>query len=191
MNATIDTKDKLTESDEDRFTATLSFSVQGWLFPESKSCIEGIILDIGTSVIAENDLETRTLDAYGLEMDSPFRPLADQYIQEYDRPYLNPREFANAHPRILKGFLVKNHGGKDFFFRLTKQNTKKASGRIKLNGYNFKDCRVLFRPKDSYEGKMTPVSLDYKESELFKKPGTTEAKNPKVRGYEIPSTVID
>lgn len=78
MNLQLETHEKLTQEDEERYTATMNFSVQGWLFTNQKSCVEGIILDIGTSVIAENDLEARIIvpDGEPASM-SPFAPLAD------------------------------------------------------------------------------------------------------------------
>lgn len=189
MNTSIDMKEKLTETDEDKHTATLQFSVQGWLFPENKSCVDGIILDIGSSVVAESDLEIRTFDEGGFIETKSYVPLVDQYINEYQKPYRNPREYANAHPRILKAHVVKIHGQNPYYFRLNKSNRDKlgTQGNIRINGYNMLDAKVLLVPKgEEYTGSLEKVKLDYKQSELFREKDTLNVKDAMVAGYDVP-----
>lgn len=191
MNLNIEQHDKLTETDEDRYAGTMSFEIQGWLFSNAKSCVEGIILDIGTSVIAESDVDARILTPEGEPASmSPFRPLVDQYVKEYKRGYGNPREYANAHPRITHCFIRQRRGGADFNFSLNERNRKtlsKTNGNLLvLKGYNMENANALFIPVG---GGVQPageeLKLDYRESELFPKEGTTEKKPHILRGYAL------
>lgn len=77
LGLSLDVKEQLTESDEDRASATMNFSIQGWLFPQFKKCVEGVVLDIGTSVTAQSDLDTRVTFENGLNGMWAYRPLVD------------------------------------------------------------------------------------------------------------------
>lgn len=187
MNLQMETHEKLTQEDEEHYSATMNFNIQGWLFTNSKSCVEGIILDIGTSVIAENDVDARIVVPEGENASmSPFAPLVDKYIAEYKRPYHNPREFANAHPRITHCFVQRMHGGKAFNFpiRVTGGDLKGETTLV-FKGYNFKEAEVMLIPPKGVIPQGEAVKLDYKESELFKIPGTTTTKPAKVKGWPL------
>lgn len=115
--------------------------------------------------------------------------MVDQYIEKYQKRYNNPREYANAHPRVLKAHIMREHAKKDYYFRLDDKRGKQlgSTSKIRINGYNFNEAKVLLIPKGKeYEGELERVKLDYKESELFRKANTIEKKNSKVQGYMLP-----
>jgi hypothetical protein len=55
----IDSKETLKESDEDRFTGKMNFTIQGWIFHNHRQCQGRPILDIGTTSLVTNELENR------------------------------------------------------------------------------------------------------------------------------------
>lgn len=189
MNLSMDVQEKRNETDEDRYTATLNFTVEGWLFSGYKSCTEGIILDIGTSVIAENDVAARTWNEDGLESAYPFAPIVDKYIETYERSYDNPREFANAHPRILFGKLLRGYGTGKYYFSLIQDRktiTLGETAQLVFNGYNLKNAKAMYTVSDKrYKNPDKLVTCDYGESELFKHDKTTEKKNRKITGFDV------
>lgn len=78
---------------------------------------------------------------------------------------------------------MREHAKKDYYFRLDDKRGKQlgSTSKIRINGYNFNEAKVLLIPKGKeYEGELERVKLDYKESELFRKANTIEKKNSKV-----------
>jgi hypothetical protein len=113
FNMQMDLKDKLQESEEDRYTGKMNFDIQGWMFqfPRGKeNTIAPPILDIGTTSLVSNELENR-IDGL-IDHAAPL-------ISKHGSTYKNPREWATSHIRILKGFTTVHHNDKDFHFRIS------------------------------------------------------------------------
>ena len=147
FNISFDNREKLTENDEDRYIGTMNFDVQGWLFPSQRQCKGSPILDIGTSVLVSNELENR-IDG----LIDKANPLVSKWIKQNGQIYKNPRQFANAHVRILKCFKTS----KNFNFRLTKNNNSFNLGKkqfLTFDGYNLSKAKALFVPKEKVKMK--------------------------------------
>lgn len=188
FNASFDIKEQLNESDVEEYKATMSFKITGWLFPNKMTCMSGIIYDIGTSDIISAELANRI---HGLEIDS-YQPLVSgaRKAGEIDK-YDNPREWNNAHPRIVNVFQTIKVGNKSinqlldnarvFPFTLTEDRY------IVLDGYNFEHAEVLFVPKD-FSGIVTnrpKKSFDYGKATLFPLRGKIEGKHSIIEGYSM------
>lgn len=99
-------------------------------------------MDIGTTVIPLYSPEERIIkDENDYNTEGVNNPLVDVYEKETGQPYLNKREFAHAHPVILKGYVNKKLGKNDYYFSLrggddetVKVNRQKHT--LRLNGYN-------------------------------------------------------
>ena len=162
FNLDIESKETLKEEDEDRFIGKMKFNIQGWLFPNHRECQRGTIYDIGTTELVTNELENR-LDGLIDE--------AAPLTSTFGSMYKNPRQFATAHPRILKGFVTVNYSNKDFYFRIQENNydsfnlkgqipdynnngkPKDREYYITFDGYNLKDVNAFFVPKDKCTAK--------------------------------------
>ena len=98
----LDVRTESKSSDEDKFTGKLGFTIDGWLFPKMNGCAHGIIFDIGTTVVPNEDTLSRIYDEISL-----FRPLVHTVMEtkEWSR-YNNPRQFATAHPTITSVFKI-------------------------------------------------------------------------------------
>ena len=178
FNLSLEDKGQLTEDTEDRYVGTMEFKVQGWIFPTHLSCDGPPILDIASSIIVTDELYTRMIDV-------PF-------VTKYQEPYLNPREFANAHIRILSSY-IKTGANDGVQIRLKNDssykniNIKKGTKYITFDGYNLSNAKAIFVPKSDYKGDLPKFTLEYdKEPSLWPKIGTTENKYPYIKGYELP-----
>lgn len=187
MNISLDARDKVTEADEDKFTGSMNFSVQGWLFPENKACEGGIILDIGSTVMPSVDVQQRI---EGLNAETLERELVDVYEKEMGEPYLNKREFANARPRILKGSVVKKLGKAQYYFSIKNSEGEvrmsKGKHKLHLNGYNFNEETevMVLCPKNK---RLTQEyrTVNFKDSYLWHPQGTLDKKKNTIAGYIV------
>ena len=184
FNVSFDNREKLTETEEDRYVGTMNFSVQGWLFPTQRECQGNPILDIGTSVLVSNELENR-IDGL-INKDNP---LVSEWMKDGQPLYKNPREFANAHVRILKGFVTT----KGFNFRIWKNNNDESFTKfnlskkhhITLDGYNLINTKVLFVPKDKHTiKKLTTYQYDEK-GKIWPIIGEVNPKSKSIKGLEL------
>ena len=180
FNLSLEDKAQITENDEDRYVGTMNFKVQGWIFPTHLSCDGPPILDIASSIIVSDELYSRMIDV-------PF-------VTKYEGNYLNPREFANAHIRILSAYL-KTGQNDGIQIRLKNEsdykniNIKKGTKYITFDGYNLSNAKAIFVPKNSYKGDLTKFTLEYDSTpKIWPKIGTQEAKYPYIEGYELPIT---
>lgn len=179
FNISFDNREKLTENDEDRYVGTMNFTVQGWLFPTQRACIYPPILDIGTSVLVPNELENR-IDG----LIDKANPLVSEWMRSGKGVYGNPREFANAHVRILKGFSTVN----GIHFRMLKDRFEKFNLKKKnvltLDGYNFNKAKVLFVPKDRTRIHLEKFTFD-ERSKIWPVIGDDTSKTNMIKGIEI------
>lgn len=177
FNLSLDDKTQITENDEDRYVGTMNFTVQGWIFPTHLSCAGAPILDIASSIIVTDELYNRMIDV----------PL----LSHYDKPYLNPRELANGHIRILSAY-IKNPDYSTNFKLRNDNNYRKTCIRngtklITFDGYNLSKAKAIFVPKYKYKGNLPKFELDYdKDYDLWPKIGTLDSKRATIKGYELP-----
>lgn len=179
----IDSKETLKESDEDRFTGKMNFTIQGWIFHNHRQCQGRPILDIGTTSLVTNELENR--------MDGLIDEAAP-LTSVYGSVYKNPRQFATSHVRILKAYTTINigNGNKEYFFRITqndynefKLNTDR-NYVITFDGYNFANAEAMLVPKNKHKLKLT--SFDFNEnSKVNPKIGESQAKKQSIKGYPL------
>lgn len=197
FNMQMQLKDKLQESEEDRYTGKMNFDIQGWMFqfPRGKeNSIAPPILDIGTTSLVSNELENR-IDGL-IDHSAPL-------ISHYGSTYKNPREWATSHIRILKGFTTVHHNDKDFHFRITdkdynefrlnstltdystgNQKNKKRVYTITLDGYNFDNAEILFVPKEKHKLKLSTVKFDQFEK-IHPQIGQAKPKPSSVQGIPL------
>lgn len=197
FNISMDFKDKLQESEEDRYTGVMNFNIQGWMFHNHRQCQGPTILDIGTSSLVTNELENR-IDGL-IDHAAPL-------ISKYGSTYKNPREWATSHIRILKGFTTINHQSQNLYFRITdkdyndynlqgsitdftnpNENTVKKKDReyfITLDGYNFDNAQVLMYLKDKTNIKQETYSFD-SLSKIQPKIGQKNPKPSTIKGVPL------
>lgn len=185
--------DQLKESDEDKFNASLTFKVEGYLFDSKKSDLSGIIIDIGTSYITTNELKSRI--EYDINM-----PLVSEFIKnEKGNEYDSCKEIANAHPRILTCWLSTKINSNSLYFYATQdrlKNIKKSN--ILLDGYNFSNVKCMIVPLNEISEKIIKSNkniekkkIEYDENaNLFPKRGTITKKNNVIEGYVIPIEIL-
>lgn len=179
----IDSKETLKESDEDRFTGKMNFTIQGWIFHNHRQCQGRPILDIGTTSLVTNELEKR-MD--GLINESA--PLTSVYGEVYK----NPRQFATSHVRILKAYTTINigNGNKEYFFRIGQNDYnefKLNSDRsyvITFDGYNFANAEAMLVPKNKHKLKLTYFEFN-ENSKVNPKIGEDKAKKQTIKGYPL------
>lgn len=195
LNIDIDSKETLKETDEDRFTGTMTFNIQGWIFHNPRECQGSPILDIGSTQLVTNELENR-IDG----LITHAAPLTS----EWGSVYKNPRQYATSHVRILKAFvtpiinnktyhfLISNSNYNDF--NLTAKNQNPITGNfeyrnyyITFDGYNLSKAQAFFVPKDQFNGELT--SFQYQGiSKVNPKIGESQSKPKTIQG--IPLQVI-
>ncbi len=163
LNIDIDSKETLKEEDEDRFTGTMSFKIQGWIFHNHRECQGSAILDIGSTQLVTNELQNR-IDG----LITHAAPL----VSAYGSTYKNPREYATGHVRVLKAFTTVNLNNKAYYFRISPQNynefalkgttndiktgnTVQRDYYITFDGYNLSKAEAFFVPKNLYTGTLT------------------------------------
>lgn len=179
----IDSKETLKESDEDRFTGKMNFTIQGWIFHNHRQCQGRPILDIGTTSLVTNELEKR--------MDGLINEAAP-LTSVYGEVYKNPRQFATSHVRILKAYTTINIGNsnKEYFFRIGKNDYnefKLNSDRnyvITFDGYNFANAEAMFVPKNKHKLKLTNFEFN-ENSKVNPKIGEDKAKKQTIKGYPL------
>lgn len=179
----IDSKETLKESDEDRFTGKMNFTIQGWIFHNHRQCQGRPILDIGTTSLVTNELEKR--------MDGLINEAAP-LTSVYGEVYKNPRQFATSHVRILKAYTTINigNGNREYFFRIGKNDYnefKLNSDRnyvITFDGYNFANAEAMLVPKNKHKLKL--INFDFNEnSKVNPKIGEDKAKKQTIKGYPL------
>lgn len=180
----LDVRTEAKESDEDKFTGKMNFTIDGWLFPTMNHCTDGIIYNIGTTIVPSEETMSRIYDEI-----SAFRPLVYSVMKgkEWDR-YNNPRQFSTAHPMITSIFSSQPVNRTQAYYILDKgraSNFKISSmSNIVINGYNLKNVKVLAIPLTNYdkiEGAEF-ISKVYKDF-LHPFPDSLEEKPNKVSGY--------
>lgn len=179
----IDSKETLKESDEDRFTGKMNFTIQGWIFHNHRQCQGRPILDIGTTSLVTNELEKR--------MDGLINEAAP-LTSVYGEVYKNPRQFATSHVRILKAYTTINIGNsnKEYFFRIGKNDYnefKLNSDRsyvITFDGYNFANAEAMLVPKNKHKLKLTYFEFN-ENSKVNPKIGEDKAKKQTIKGYPL------
>lgn len=178
FNVSFDNREKIQETEEDRFVGTMNFTVQGWLFPTQRQCNGRPILDIGTSVLVSNELENR-IDG----LINKANPLVSEWLKDGNPVYKNPREFATTHVRILKGFIkTENHNFRIFENRF--DNFNKPT-KITLDGYNLSKANVLFVPKERYaSSKLKRYEYDDK-GKIFPAIDNFQNKSNIIKGIEM------
>ena len=151
--------------------------------------MSGIILDIGTSDIYTKELADRVDDYIPSD-----RQLAQEFYKELpEENYKNPREFANAHPRLVYTYLTMyNKATKQpIYFLLDKGRIERDESIFKqqaitIDGYNMKNVDVLLVPKKKVKvADLEKVTYDYSNSKLFKN-RLNENRPAIVTGYKLP-----
>lgn len=185
FNLDMDSKETLKEEDEDRFTGKMSFTIQGWLFHNHRDYLGNTILDIGTTELVTNELENR-IDG--------FINTAAPLVSHYGSNYKNPREYATAHIRILKGFTTVHIQNKEYHFRISKDNYnqyKLNSDRdyyMTFDGYNLKKAQALLVPSITPKGRNKINQIEYTYDEFGKvtpKLGESTPKPTTLKGVPV------
>lgn len=179
----LDIRTEAKESDEDKFSGKMNFTIDGWLFPTMNSCTDNLIYNIGTTIVPCEDTLSRIYDEISL-----FRPLVYSVMRgkEWEK-YNNPRQFATAHPMITSVYRSLKVNNSNAFFILDKERSdsnKITQGtQFAINGYNLKEAKVLAVPTD--KNSLIAGTLYSKEYTEFKHPfpNTLEEKPDKVSGY--------
>lgn len=182
LNLDIRTESK--ESDEDKFSGKMAFTIDGWLFPSMNACSDNIIFNIGTSVVPSEEVLSRIHDEISL-----FRPLVYSVLKGKEwKKYNNPRQFATAHPMItsiFKSILIKD---KIVYYILDSERAKnlkiKKNTLFTINGYNLENVKVIAIPKTPLS-KISGLQKYHKvyEHNLHPFPNTLEEKNNNISGY--------
>lgn len=181
----LDVRTEAKNSDEDKFTGKMSFSIDGWLFPTMNKCTEGIIYNIGTSVVPSEDTLSRIYDEISM-----FRPLVYSVLKgdEWDK-YNNPRQFSTAHPMITSIYHSFEVNKTQAYFIMDKERAEQQTIRpysyITISGYNLKDSKVLLIPsKDTVVEGIKGISQSYNNF-LHPFPNSKEQKERHVSGYPL------
>lgn len=185
-DVSFDVKMERRESDEDKFTAKMSFKVDGWLFPDMLSCNGNIIRDIGTTNFTPDYLNAQTYD-----VDS-YKPLMKDIISDKNLDsYNNPREWNNVHPRIVNVFKTINVNNKNFYFLLDNKRVTPTKNFKKLmitfDGYNLSNVDALFVPLD-FNGIKTDndkIIYDYSGQNTFAERNKNTKKDDIIKGYKM------
>ena len=179
----LDIRTEAKESDEDKFTGKMSFTIDGWLFPTMNQCNDNIIFNIGTTIVPSEDALARIYDEISI-----FRPLAYSVIKSKEWPkYNNPRQIATAHPQITSVYRSMKVNQTNAHFVLDKSRAESnkitPASQLTINGYNLNEVKVLAVPVN--ENSLisgTPYSEEYEDFTLpF--PESLEEKPNKVSGY--------
>lgn len=183
-NATFDLKPEKREGDGDNFTSKMSFKVDGWIFPDVLSYNGNIIKDIGTTNFVPDYVNNSIF-----ELDS-FKPLMRDVIQDKNlESYNNPREWNNAHPRIVNIFYTLYRNNQQVYFLLDEKRVRPFGKKAQLtfDGYNFKYADVLFVPenKDTVITDLPLVQREYKSSRIFAKRNENSEKSGIIEGYKM------
>lgn len=184
----LDVRTESKNSDEDKFTGKLGFTIDGWLFPTMNKCTEGIIYNIGTTIVPSEDTISRIYDDISL-----FRPLVYSVLKgkEWDK-YNNPRQLASSQPLITSLYLAKgdiksSKDGAWSYFILDKTRAEtlnvNRNSKVVINGYNLKNAKVLAIPRsDDYINSAQFYKVQY-NGDLHPFPNTLEEKPHFISGY--------
>ena len=179
----LDVRTESKSSDEDKFTGKLGFTIDGWLFPTMNKCSSGIIYNIGTSVVPNEDTLSRIYDEISI-----FRPLVAKVLETKEwSKYNNPQQIATAHPIITSVYSSSLVNNKQAYFVLDKERAQtmpvNKDVNITISGHNLKDCVVLAIPEQRgpFEG-LTVYNKKY-HTPLHPFPESLEEKHDSVSGY--------
>lgn len=184
LNLDIRTESK--NSDEDKFTGKMGFTIDGWLFPTMNRCDSSIIYNIGTSVVPNEDTLSRIYDEISL-----FRPLVYSVLkgEEWDK-YNNPRQFASSQPLITAAYIGMSGIAKDgsqCYFIMDKERAKSVrvmpNSKLTLSGYNLKDVKVLAIPTNSKNISGAEFYKEQYNGDIHPFPNTLEQKPANISGY--------
>lgn len=181
FNIDIDSKETLKEQDQDRFTGTMNFTIQGWMFHNHRDKIQSPILDIGTTTLVSNELETR-IDGL-IDHAVPL-------ISKYGEVYKNPREWATSHIRILKSFVTVPINNQNYYFRVSPNSyndynlSSDRTYRITFDGYNLSKAKALLVPKNNYDGELSTIDFG-EDSKIQPKIGQSTAKPNTISGIPL------
>lgn len=182
-DVSFDIRSEAKSSDEDKFTAKLGFTIQGWIFPQMASCANGIIYDIGTSVVPSEDTLDRIYDDISI-----FRPLVYSVLKDdkWDK-YNNPREIATSHPMITSMIYSISSNNKNIFFIADEHRAEsfklKKSTKITINGYNLSDCKVLLIPEKYKRHPELEYNIKKYNDILHPFPNSLNEKDSQISGY--------
>ena len=180
----LDVRTEAKNTDEDKFTGKLGFTIDGWLFPTMNKCTDGIIYDIGTTVVADEDALSRIYDEISI-----FRPLAYSVLKGKEwKKYNNPREIASTHPQITSVYKTFKINNKQTHFILDTERAKQCFNKdttLTISGYNLNDCKVLMIP-DTYkkQNDLLWYSKKYNVS-LHPFPESLKEKTDSIAGYTL------
>ncbi|MBR4890459.1 MAG: tail sheath stabilizer and completion protein [Clostridia bacterium] len=184
LNLDIRTESK--NSDEDKFTGKMGFTIDGWLFPTMNRCDSSIIYNIGTSVVPNEDTLSRIYDEISL-----FRPLVYSVLkgEEWDK-YNNPRQFASSQPLITAAYIGMSGIAKDgsqCYFIMDKERAKSVrvmpNSKLTLSGYNLKDVKVLAIPTNPKNISGAELYKEQYNGDIHPFPNTLEQKPANISGY--------
>ena len=182
----LDVRTESKNSDEDKFTGKMGFTIDGWLFPTMNRCDSSIIYNIGTSVVPNEDTLSRIYDEISL-----FRPLVYSVLkgEEWDK-YNNPRQFASSQPLITAAYIGMSGIAKDgsqCYFIMDKERAKSVrvmpNSKLTLSGYNLKDVKVLAIPTNSKNISGTEFYKEQYNGDIHPFPNTLEQKPANISGY--------
>lgn len=189
-NIAFDLKPERRESDEDKFTGDMTFTITGWIFPDVVSVDGNIILDIGTTNYIPDYLNGNIL------MLSTYKPLVHDVMKDQNLPhYKNPREWNNGHPRITNVFRTYMINDKLVYFYLDRKRmgnhtiTAKEDASFVIDGYCLDCVDVLFVPKNNKQFASNNEYIEYDYStdnyDIFPLRDKMNEKLQKIGGYKI------
>lgn len=182
----LDVRTESKNSDEDKFTGKMGFTIDGWLFPTMNRCDSSIIYNIGTSVVPNEDTLSRIYDEISL-----FSPLVYSVLkgEEWDK-YNNPRQFASSQPLITAAYIGMSGIAKDgsqCYFIMDKERAKSVrvmpNSKLTLSGYNLKDVKVLAIPTNSKNISGAEFYKEQYNGDIHPFPNTLEQKPANISGY--------
>ena len=182
LNLDIRTESK--NSDEDKFSGKMGFTIDGWLFPSMNKCAN-VIYDIGTTVVPSEDLMCRIYDEISI-----FRPLVYSVINGESNwtKYNNPREIATSHPQITSVYNISIINGKMVKYVLDKNRADalkiRNNSKLLINGYNLKNVKAIAIPRTNKDNiRSNDLYTKVYDTLLNPKPDTLEKKDNKISGY--------
>lgn len=187
----LDVRAESKNSDEDKFTGKMGFTIDGWLFPTMNKCDNSIIYNIGTTIVPNEDTLSRIYDEISL-----FRPLVYSVLKgkEWDK-YNNPRQLASSQPLITSIYFSDNYvplvsekrNEKTRYFILDKSRAKNmlvnSRSAIIISGYNLKDAKVLAIPADSKNISGAKFYKEQYNGDIHPFPNSLEQKPANISGY--------
>jgi hypothetical protein len=182
----LDVRTESKNSDEDKFTGKMGFTIDGWLFPTMNKCDSSIIYNIGTTVVPNEDTLSRIHDEISL-----FRPLVYSVLKgkEWDK-YNNPRQLASSQPLITAVYLGTSgiaKDGKQCYFILDKERADSmlvaSNNKLTISGYNLKDAKVLAIPTNSKNISGAKYYKEQYNGDIHPFPNSLEQKPANISGY--------